>query len=314
MKAIVAWLLFLMAAGAMAEDRLRAVALEATSANYLKVRIKDGSEHWVRMAGVICDEPETAYGREARRQLLKHVKGKNVWLKLKNMDENNIRAAEVIFRSRNINALLLQEGLCQIDPEASPTAFLERAQKIAITRKKGRWGPTLPVETDRTDAKEVLPVEEDSPRNGGFDNQSFLYTVGGMGFLALMIMISRKRSLELKRAKAQEEVAELIRQKNKELDPDVIPVDLTSNVLVAPIRATPPQPPTMTPTGVPSKDLEEKPFESGAASVEKGHQKDDEDPLMALLTDEDRDELEKLGEKEREKLLEIIREQHGMTD
>ncbi|WP_419622568.1 thermonuclease family protein [Thiolapillus sp.] len=278
-----------MAAG----EKTRVTVLDASSANYLEVKDNKGVKSWIRVNGVLCDEPDTYYGKAAKRELLNQLKGKRVSLELGNMDDNGIRTANIIYRKQNMNAFLLRTGLCELVPNAQVTQLLDRAQRIAIARKQGRWGnvpiPDTSPTVEEADEQEENPVVATARR--GFDNQSFFYTIAGMGFLALMIVISRKRAAVIKRAKEEERMAELIREKNEELGGGIVPVDLTNNVLVSPLRANPPQPQKPCPPCPP-------------AEHEDGERK-----IADMLTDEDRDMLEKLPEDQQQAILDRLKQQ-----
>ena len=50
-----------MAAG----EKTRVTVLDASSANYLEVKDNKGVKSWIRVNGVLCDEPDTYYGKAA---------------------------------------------------------------------------------------------------------------------------------------------------------------------------------------------------------------------------------------------------------
>lgn len=284
---------------AMAGEKIQVTVLDASSANYVQVRENNGNKSWIRVKDVLCDELDSPYGRAAKRKLLKLLLGKRVTLDLGAVDDNGIRTAEIIYRNQNMNAMLLSTGLCQLAPDGAANLLLKRAQRIAVARKQGRWGPVPIAETapvPNTEAKNEKPAPT---KKRGFDNQSFFYTIAGMGFLALMIVFSRKRAVAIKRAREEEKVAELIRERNKELGGNVVPVDLTSNVLVSPLRATQPQPteqadnpgPPVTP-----------PPEAGDTRSSYGL-----DP--SLLTEEDRKMLAEMSDEDRKTVIERLKHQ-----
>ena len=277
-----------------AQEKFKAMVLDASSANYIKVQDTAGVERWVRLGGVVCDEPETPYGKAAKQELLGITQNKTAMLVLGGVDANGIRMADIYHKGKYLNAVLLRKGYCQLDPEAPLNRRLERAQKIAKFREKGIWEKAQAAES-------AVDATAASSEARGFDNQSFLYTIGGMGFLAIMIVVSRRRAATLKQQKREQELAEKIRQKNEETGQNVLPVDLTSNVLVSPILSTPPQPP-----GAPPEVAQQPvpPIDTSDTGVIT-------DPLVAKLSKEDQRILESLDEREREKVLAVLREQYS---
>lgn len=286
---------------AMAGEKIQVTVVDASSANYVQVRENQGNESWVRVKDVLCDELDTPYGREAKRKLLQNLRGKRVTLELGPVDDNGIRSAQIIYRNQNMNAMLLSTGLCQLAPGATASLLLKRAQRIAVARKQGRWGPVPLIETEPAATAEAGRERTVATKKRGFDNQSFFYTIAGMGFLALMIVFSRKRAVAIKRAKEEEKVAELIRERNKELGGNVVPVDLTSSVLVSPLRTAPPQ--TQEPSADPSRSATPHP-EAGDARSSYGL-----DP--SLLTDEDRKMLEEMDEPQRQVVIETLKQREN---
>jgi hypothetical protein len=261
---------------------MKVAITEVFSGNYLRYKTLDGQEEWVRVRGVICDEPGTPWGDKAKGYVEKLALNKPAMLVLVRPDENGIYDAQIFPKGKNLSQYLLRTGLCEMDAAINDRA-LKREVEAAKKRERGRWLPPTPEKTESASGGSKK----------GFTNNAFLWTMGGMGFLAIMIVVSRKRAASLKREQAQRELAEKIQKKNQERESNVVPVDLTSNVFDVPKHS-----PSM---DTPLNPLPSKRDQTIDTIPSKTEQSEAE--YIASLPEEERALLDNMTEEQRTQLL-----------
>lgn len=101
----------------------------------------------IRLYGVDAPEHGQPYGEQAKSALKRIVGGKDVFIKIKNMDQYGRLVGEVFLEKQNVNEELVRNGdvwvyrsFCQ-EPEKGRWLELE---KMARREKKGLWGLSDP--------------------------------------------------------------------------------------------------------------------------------------------------------------------------
>jgi endonuclease YncB( thermonuclease family) len=127
-----------------AEDLLVKV-IEVPQGDLMTARL-NGQFIKLRLYGVDCPEPKQRYGREARRAVAGLVYGRDVVVRLKGKDESGRLFVEMIFEGgRNLNQLLVQEGLAWLVTSTSPGPVLTEMQERAQLEKRGLWHDPSPI-------------------------------------------------------------------------------------------------------------------------------------------------------------------------
>jgi endonuclease YncB( thermonuclease family) len=129
---------------AHAEDLLVKV-VEVPQGDLLTARL-NGKFVKLRLYGIDCPEPKQRYGREARRAVAGLVYGRDVVVHPKGKDESGRLLVEMLFEGgRNLNQLLVQEGLAWLVMSTLPETTLVEMQERAQLEKRGLWHDPAPV-------------------------------------------------------------------------------------------------------------------------------------------------------------------------
>jgi endonuclease YncB( thermonuclease family) len=127
-----------------AEDLLMKV-IEVPQGDLLTARLS-GRFVKLRLYGIDCPEPKQRYGREARRAVAGLVYGREVVARPKGKDESGRLLVEILFEGgRNLNHLLVQEGLAWLVTSTRPSPALVEIQERAQLEKRGLWQDPAPV-------------------------------------------------------------------------------------------------------------------------------------------------------------------------
>ncbi len=146
------WLMVSLLAGTVATaapsvqaENLLMKVIEVPQGDLLTARL-DGRFVKLRLYGIDCPEPKQRYGREARRAVAGLVYGREVVARPKGQDESGRLLVEIIFEGgRNLNQLLVQEGLAWLVSSTSPSPALVEMQERARLEKRGLWHDPAPV-------------------------------------------------------------------------------------------------------------------------------------------------------------------------
>lgn len=112
----------------------------------VKLRDADG-EFKLRIKDIDAPERNQAYGKKARRALMKLCKSKDtlVTVKLTGMDKYQRYLGRMQCNNIDVSLYLAEQGLAWFDPKYSSDLEILQAQKIAQQNKVGLWQEPNPV-------------------------------------------------------------------------------------------------------------------------------------------------------------------------
>ena len=112
----------------------------------VKLRDADG-EFKLRIKDIDAPERNQAYGKKARRALMKLCKSKDtlVTVKLTGMDKYQRYLGRMQCNNIDVSLYLTEQGLAWFDPKYSSDLEILQAQKIAQQNKAGLWQEPNPI-------------------------------------------------------------------------------------------------------------------------------------------------------------------------
>jgi len=99
----------------------------------------------IRLAEIDCPEKRQSFGLKAKQFLSKLILNRKVEIKIKTKDRYGRIIGTVFFQNRNINYLLVQQGLAWHYKKYSRNKFLSQLEEKARINKKGLWSQKNPV-------------------------------------------------------------------------------------------------------------------------------------------------------------------------
>ncbi|MGQ4893503.1 MAG: thermonuclease family protein [Candidatus Njordarchaeia archaeon] len=106
---------------------------------------RDNQSFKVRLAEIDCPEKKQSFGLKAKQFLSKLILNRKVKVKIKTKDRYGRIIGIVFSQNKNINYLLVQQGLAWHYKKYSKNKFLSQLEEKARINKKGLWSQENPV-------------------------------------------------------------------------------------------------------------------------------------------------------------------------
>lgn len=106
---------------------------------------KSNEKHKIRLDGIDAPELKQKFGKESRNFLNQKLLGKNVEIKIKNIDIYQRKVGEVYQNSELVNLTMINEGYAWHYFEYNKNKNYSKAQNTAKINKIGLWKEKSPV-------------------------------------------------------------------------------------------------------------------------------------------------------------------------